>query len=235
MRLCAPAYIYPTAPAWDELIAELVPGDLVVANVDSGVGTQRSQEWATVIDRCHGRGAAVLGYVPLGYLGPLMGEGGRPRDVDEMLGMDVLWRGFYNVDGIFHDEAPIVDIPGRLSMLRKLHGYPRNWVPDVRTGLRRGVSCWNPGAGPVPPEWLRSLPGSLWTTFEGSADTYLMMRPRPANASSAAREIHLIYSCAVEQEQAVRNHAWAASVGYGSLTADGLDGNAYDSTPQRLG
>lgn len=110
---------------------------------------------------------------------------------------------------------------------RTLHGLVRSWVPHLATGLRKGVTAWNPGT------WdrslngiMRALPGSLWCTIECAHNDYAT-RAAVKRSTWPEREIHLVHGC--PSDGVATGVEAAMRVGYGYATHDGPDGNPWDS------
>ena len=225
-RWIAPAYTWPgDHDAWDTIINRVVPGDLVVVNPDSGPGHQKSPLWADICTQLQAKGALLLGYIPLGYLGPLMNVGHRPTSVDEALLEANRYSVWYALDGLFWDETPLTTPEALVGPLRRLHGQARGAL--FTKGLRRGISVFNPGTGPVPQAWLKALPGSVWVRFEGTANSY-PIAPLPNPTHSA----HLVHSCLPGEVGLVRQEIAIQNPAYAMLTTD-VPPNQYDTPPLR--
>ncbi len=99
MRILVPAYFEPSGSEyWDLLVTEAatMPGRLyAIANSDNGPGASVDSAYAHVIDRMHGSGGKVIGYVYTDY-GAISIDNVK-SDIDA-------WYSFYpSVDGIFLD------------------------------------------------------------------------------------------------------------------------------------
>lgn len=208
-RLC-PLYCGLWQPQeYDAAIGGLAKGDIVVLNGESSGPPAVFQPWLRdMIERFHARSIACVGYQHVEWL---------RRPSAQCLAEGAVWLS-YGVDGIFRDEAPLVDGNGALAYLRALHGQARAVRADIRTGYRRGISVFNPGGGPVPPIWYRMLPGSIWCTWEGPGSDYHPGLP----SAYPLRESHLIYAAT---EVVIPD----PQIGYAYVTQDGFDGNPWDS------
>ena len=101
MRLLIPMYIYPSyfdegGGAWQQVQSACPAASIVIANVASGPGTSVNDDFTAQIPLAQAAGLTVLGYVPTNYgaTSAATVEG----QVDD-------WYEWYNVDGIFFDEA----------------------------------------------------------------------------------------------------------------------------------
>ena len=95
-----PMYIYPTDPAWSQVISihNAHPGSKVdiIANVNSGPGTAVNNDYVTGIANMRANGIPVLGYVFTSYCA---------RPLNAAAGDIQLWRVFYpNMNGILLDQ-----------------------------------------------------------------------------------------------------------------------------------
>lgn len=245
MKFCAPGYIWPTLGEWDILISTLTKGDIVVCNVNSGPGRDPNTmsefekdihlAWKKRIMQIADRNAVSVGYVDVARF-----TGKSYIQIRDEMIQWILW---YGVDGFWFDDMITNENGVSFYTLQGLHGLARSLNLDKTGGYPKGLSIWNPGAGDavtsnlsaaIPQEWLNRLPGSLWCTYEGTGADYLAELPKPKSATAAQREIHLVHTVKLEEIQAIKNHAWASGVGYGSMTADGGD-NPYDTAASPLG
>ena len=169
--LLVPAYFGPWESAvWDLVIA--ARPSVVVINPASGPGDIPHADYRDIVGRLDAVGSTVLGYVTTAYLAkPLQ----RCRMESES------HRDWYGVHGIFWDEIPAERARGRVATLRSL----RSW-----SGAGHGVRCvFNPGR-PVSRSWFRSLPDSVFVTFEGPASAYGQARV----IGPPERQCHLVHT-----------------------------------------
>jgi hypothetical protein len=98
VKILVPLYVYPGS-VWDTIrtSASSVP-IAVIANPNSGPGTSLDTTYATYINKfAHNSPVIpVLGYVHTSYAG---------RDINTVKSEIVTWKSFYNISGIFLDEA----------------------------------------------------------------------------------------------------------------------------------
>ena len=207
MKTLLPGYVWPGDSAEWAAILESGP-DVLICNPSSGPGTAKDEGWAEIIRRAQALGIKTIGYVPLGY-------GARPIEaaIDEIR----TWRRWYpEVQGVFADEAPAAP----LTYLRRVHG-------EARKADKTGLSFFNPGSMPFGLKLaMIALPGSVWCTFEGTAGTYLTLRP--IALWFASRQCHIVHDCPTgDWDTLVRVAQAASGVGWGFRTADTLP-NPFD-------
>ncbi len=249
-QLAVPAYMSPTqeAGSWAQLIGSR-PGTvgIVVANVDSGPGTQPVPAWASVIRKAHAAGIKVLGYVDTGYLGrPFTGhpDGLLTRSGGAGLGAwttqieaDVdAWYRFYgsDVDGVYFDQGTDACGPTPSSHLyadeyESLSRYVKEAHPGALTALSPGTAV---------PQCYRNSADVL-VTFEGSYEDYTGTSATPSDSYRPLswtpvdpdRIWNIVYGAATQREM---NSAVALSksrnVGYIYVT-NGARANPYGSIP----
>lgn len=200
-------YIWYGMPDWDAVVA--AKPAIVVLNPNSGPGPSQNHYWNQIVSACKKAGIKVIGYVPLNY-------GDRPRDI--VLQEASRYFEWYNLDGIFWDEAPTNPLVYS-GKYRGVHGYARKVD-------KTGISVFNPGANPATISTLMTqLPGSIWVTFEGPEWYYQQQMPRPSLYKS--RHAHIIYGVSSPTTKALLE---LSGVGYGFVTNDDLP-NPYDSWP----
>lgn len=221
MKRCVPLYVWSgDAANWTRAVQALRRGDIaVVTGPASGPPSAPADVAALApwVAALHARGVVVVGYTHWSY-------GNRPLDI---VAEDCAQWHRLGADGVWVDETPGQDRDGLLREVRTIHGLVRSWVPHRSTGLRKGVTAWNPGT------WdrslnsiMRALPGSLWCTIECAHNDYAA-RAAAKRSTWPEREIHLVHGC---PSAGVANGVEAAMrVGYGYATSDGFDGNPWDS------
>jgi hypothetical protein len=96
MKIIVPAYFYATSPLWPTLMAQNLACQYAIINPNSGPGTVKDNNYASVVAACQARGVSILGYVAATY-------GSKPMTslLDEMRRYET----WYGVDGYFIDEA----------------------------------------------------------------------------------------------------------------------------------
>lgn len=80
---------------WAKVIKAAMYVSVVLLNPDSGPGTSKEQDFATVVQQSQAAGVQVLGYIASGY---------GTRAIADLLSEINLYKGWYGVDGIFVDE-----------------------------------------------------------------------------------------------------------------------------------
>lgn len=94
-KIAVPSYFYPGA-LWTKLENSAPTVGLAIINPNSGPGSSRDANYAAEITRAHAKGIKVIGYVHTSY-------GARSGPVVKAeINQYYTW---YNVDGIFFDEA----------------------------------------------------------------------------------------------------------------------------------
>lgn len=216
MKTLGITYIWHGMADWDRVIAD--KPDTVIINPNSGPfdrllseAERRSMlEIFALVARLKQAGIKVLGYVPLNWTN---------RPVAEVINEANVYKVWYNVDGIFWDEAPTS--ASTLGYLRNVHGFARG-------KNKKGISVFNPGVMPAETTlytFMLSLPGSLWCTFEGTESDYYQQNPKTMFYMS--RQVHIVYQCNLNVAKTLMR---ASKVGYGFCTPDTLP-NPFDTWP----
>jgi hypothetical protein len=194
---------------WSQRLAEVAPGDMVVVTgPNSGPPATRNERDALaprIAELRHGRKAVVLGYVALDY-------GDRPiadvaLDIDRWAAVDVA--------RIFFDEmSSTVPAPALAAMLARSQGARFVSPAGTSTVLNPGVS-W-PHA--CPPDTVIVTHEQSWTA--GDTPTHV---PRSWEAA-------IVHSTPAHLVDHVRARLAAAGWRCAYVTADGIDGNAFDES-----
>ncbi len=249
-QLAVPAYMSPTSDeaGWTQLTGSR-PGTvgLVVANVDSGPGSQPVPAWASVIREARAGGAKVLGYVDTGYLGSPVG--GHPDGLPTRAGSSGLgawitqaeadvnaWYRFYgsDIDGIYFDQGTDVCGPTASSdqyadEYETLTRYVKEAHPGALTALSPGTA--------VPRCYQNSA--DVLVTFEGDYQAYLGRSAAPAGAYRALdwapvdpdRIWNIVYGVATKSEMdSVVALSKSRKAGYIYVTND-AQANPYGTIP----
>jgi hypothetical protein len=236
------------AAGWAQLIGSR-PGrvGIVVANVDSGPGSQPVPAWASVIGKVRATGTKVLGYVDTGYLGGSItgSPGGLPTRAGSYgLGAWITqaeadvntWYRFYGslVDGIFFDQGADACGPTPSSDLyAHEYGVLTRYVKETHPGA---VTVLNPGTA-VPQCYQNSA--DVLVTFEGDYADYLGKSGTPANAyrplhwtpADPGRIWNIVYGVATPS-QMDRAVALSKNRGAGYIyVTNGVQANPYDTLP----
>jgi len=98
-RMLIPLYIYPAGSAWANVVnANFYENIDVVINPNSGVGTSQSSDYVNGVNQLRAGNVGVYGYVYTGW-GTRLSTTVK-AEIDN-------WQAWYNVDGIFLDEASV--------------------------------------------------------------------------------------------------------------------------------
>lgn len=207
LRQLVPAYFAPGAPqGWDALLAGTPPGvATVIVNPANGPGAAVDPAYARIVAAARAKDIAVVGYVHTRF-------GTRPAA--EVAADVERYREWYEIDGIFMDEASAeaADLP-----------YYRELA-----ALVPGTVILNPGR--VPDEGYAEVADVL-VTFEGTRAAYAEARfPAWTAEHGAERFAHLVYEAggadpgSVERLAAERNAA-------GVYATDDSGANPWDALP----
>jgi hypothetical protein len=214
--ILVPAYFGWWAPdddSWSQLQRSASQVKIcAVFNPNSGPGTQKSDDYARLVDECRASAMIMIGYVPTGY-------GARPA-ADVKADVDTYFS-WYAVDGIFFDEA--TGDAGHVAHYADLYNHVKS-----KTGRRMVVI--NPGMGVS--EGYASAPASdVICTFESNVG-YSALVPDPWTARyPAERFYHLPYQVPVGSMPSFVDLAVQRNAGWLYITDDGADGNPWDRLP----
>lgn len=173
-RLLVPLYVHPAVSpqAWTSLTGAAAGLYAVVLNVADGPGHLPDPDFRAAADELRGAGVRLLGYADTGY-------GHRPPR--EIIADIRKYRRWYDVDGIFFDQAAAQ--AALLPRYRRLVRLAR------ALGARRAVL--NPGTHPDPGY---ALIADLLVTFEGSWESYRRATvPNWTADHPPERFCHLVY------------------------------------------
>jgi hypothetical protein len=238
-HLASAAYITPTNPSWDQLIATGSRLGFVVVNVYNGPGTAPTPEWTSLIQRVHAAGIKVLGYVDTGYLGgsdPVRYTRAGDTDPTNWIAQaeqDVnAWYGFYGgaIDGIFFDD--VMNTCGPTAGSDEYAKDYRFLSSTVHTAHPGSLTVLNPGI--TVPQCYEDA-GDVLLTFEGPASDFLNppadLAPLPWQAKAdPAKFWNIVYGVDAAQLGAVMTKGKKDNVGYMYATPDTLP-NPYDTIP----
>jgi hypothetical protein len=135
--ILVPAYFYPSwwdaeANQWDELIAAASQVSLVaIMNPNSGPGSAPNSDYTHEVDPLRAAGGRVIGYVPTTY-------GNRPL-TDVLTDVDAYYA-WYDIDGIYFDEATNDDDPTLVAYYQSCHDYVRSLDAAAMVVLGQGAS-----------------------------------------------------------------------------------------------
>jgi parallel beta-helix repeat protein len=134
MGIVVPAYFYASHSEWDFLAEAALNVPLIaIMNPYDGPGLSYDSLYAEKVDAVRAAGGQVIGYVYTEY-------GTRSlalvkADIDQ-------YYAWYNIDGIFLDEAPTDDDPTLLDYYAELYEYIRSAHPGA-------IVMLNPGTDPA--------------------------------------------------------------------------------------
>jgi len=135
LKILVPAYIYPAGDGrtdWDRLIAAATKVEIVaIANPDSGPGSERNIDYATIFTEAANHGVKLVGYVSTDY--------GR-RDVGKIKTDIDNWLRFYSqIRGFFFDQQPR---DGKaVAMFSELRDYVKQKMRDPLVITNPGIPC----------------------------------------------------------------------------------------------
>lgn len=192
-RFALPWYVHPAeAPReWAWLAARRREVSFVVVNVHNGPGPDNDEYYPDAVALL--RGIRILGYVSVRY-----GQ----RSVAEVGKEIAKWQRLYRVDGIMLDELPATE-----TSLARCAQY-------AAAARAAGVTflAANPGIFP-PPAHLDLF--DVAAVFEGTAASYAdLQHPVWARTVPPHRLWHLVYECAPEQIEAIRDSAGRRGAGH---------------------
>lgn len=219
LRILLPLYSYPAwyneqAYLWDDVAAAGARVPIVaIINPNNGPnGGPPNDDYVHGLADLRAGGVGLLGYVPTGY---------GKRSADAVKADVKLYDDYFNIDGIFFDEAD--NTTNHLAYYEDLFAY-------VRTNTQLGTVILNPGIGTVEEYFSRPACDAAvifevnagWSTYTPAA--YVSNYP-------ASRFAVMPY--AVPHEAGMRQAVDLAvfrNVGYVYVTDDGGD-NPWDSLP----
>lgn len=110
-RLIIVGYTYADKPAWEAVFDHADQVYAVILNVNSGPGKRQDPQYLKLAMKLVSLGIKVLGYVSTQYA---------IRDIDVVKAEAVRWLDWYEVAGIFFDEA--ASSKGKLPFYKRLRG-----------------------------------------------------------------------------------------------------------------
>jgi hypothetical protein len=155
VTILAPVYNYPPSSFWAAVEAAAPAVQYVIANVDSGPGSEAESNFATVFGACQAAGITVLGYVWTGY-GSVS-----QATVEEQIG---LWSELYGITSVLFDG--VSSSAGDLSYYEAISSYAR----------LHGASAVVLDCGTIPDESYMSL-SDVVVVFEGTAASFGAFSP----------------------------------------------------------
>ncbi len=208
-RMFIPAYFYPGS-LWNQATSGAPTVEIMVMNPASGPGTSQDQNYVNAVNNSLAAGIKVLGYVYTSY---------GARDPAVVKSEIDLYKTWYNVSGIFLDEASsnIADV----QYYQDLANYTRN-TSGTFVAL-------NPGTIPAE-EYI--IIGNTTVVFEGSYNTYKTWAPPNWVFNySSYKFTHLVYSTSTstKMKDAI-NRAQTNNSHYVYVTNDSLP-NPWDTLP----
>ncbi|BBN00727.1 hypothetical protein MPTK1_2g01560 [Marchantia polymorpha subsp. ruderalis] len=198
--------------------------DIVIINPNSGPGTSASPEFETLVSDIRASNdtyiTTILGYVPTNY--GAKSEAAVNAETD-------LYNSFYNVDGIFFDEA---------SINCSLTSYYSNIVKHVQdttmspTGQDYTILNWGTNG---PECFLQTTSGNVpadnFVTFENSHASYASYAPLAYMANyDPARFYHIVYNVTEANLISTMTKSKQSRAGRVYVTNDDLP-NPYNTAP----
>jgi hypothetical protein len=212
--LVVPAYFHPAVRPrqWRWLAEHAALIRLVILNIASGPGIGPQHPFLGAVDRLHGAGVGVIGYVDTGYA---------CRDVPTVLAEVARYQDWYGVRGVCFDQ--VTAGPEGL-------GYYAGVADRVRA-MGAEVVFFNHGTYPAP-GYARHA--DLLGTFEGTWPAYRRLRPPGwTRRWPKSKFYHVVHSVPAARIPA----AWqlAARRRAGAVYITDRDGpNPYDSLPELI-
>lgn len=148
-------YFEPDA-SWSRILSGAPSVQYIVLNIDTGPGTAFSSLYGAAVEQAKVAGVRVLGYVFTSWAGRVSEE--VEADIDK-------WYDWYEVDGIFFDEASTV--AGSVAYYQSLDTYVK-----AKDGV--GVTVLNHGQEP---DEAYTGAGDILGTFEDNYTAYLLYTP----------------------------------------------------------
>lgn len=195
------------ASDWGKTLAYANHLGFVIINISSGSGDVPSEDWKTQAKMAKDSGVQVLGYVRTDF---------GHRDHAEILTEIRNHRDWYDVDGVFLDEAINGWSPEQFEMINK-YQYLHDTIK-----LRFGNDFWvvsNPGSNTVE-EMIPTA--DILMSFEQSAENYLNsefpVTPEHYRKYPQSKFWHVIHDVTKENYKAVLEKAGNEHVGHVYLT-----------------
>lgn len=204
-----PAYFVP-GPLWTQLESGAPIASIAIMNPNSGPGTSISPAYAAQVADAKAHGVAVYGYVSTAHLSRSWTA--ITTDVDRYFS-------WYNVDGIFFDEADHDCITA--SGYADLADYVRTSSPSAQVALNPGLAtseCYMDVADIV-------------VTFEGKYTAYKKYAPHGWELRyPASRFWHLVYATTATDKSAAIALSRTLNAGTIYVTSD-TGANPWDTLP----
>jgi hypothetical protein len=236
-HVLVPAYFFPydaakpgtqnVGPYWSAMIdaAKVYPNRLVaVANPNSGPGSGTGwelQKYKEAIDKLRAQKGHVVGYVHLCWGLTSSTPASCPGRTLAAIKSEIdKWKAWYNVDGIFFDEAP--NTAEKVAWLKDLDAYvvskfgPNRILVNNYGTMPTAGYFGNPG-------WVNIIMEQTAAYFDGHSGQL----PAVNNANNTV----LIHTMTSGTWQSRRDILKSKGFGYYYITTDGLDGNRWDSLP----
>lgn len=208
-RMYIPSYFYPGA-LWDQADAKAPVVDVMIMNPASGPGTSQDSNYVTAVQNARNAGVKVLGYVHTSY---------SQRNIDTVKGEVDSYLNWYNISGIFFDEA---------NTSAAGIAYYQN-VSDYVYATAAPYVSLNPGTIPNP--GYMNISDNV-VIFEGTYATYKSWAsPSWASSFPSSKITHLVHATSTtsRMNDAVTK-AKARNAGYVYVTNDVLP-NPWDTLP----
>jgi len=208
-----PAYFYPVFPdpLWTQMQNSTPTVSFAVMNPANGAGPMPDSNYVSQIAAARAAGVKILGYVYSSYAArdPAL----QKADIDN-------YYAWYNVDGIFIDEA-------NSDCLYAPYYADLDAYTKAKGGL--GLTVINPGIAVAE---CFAATADIILNFEGSYTQYLAWNPFGWEAGyDASRFWHLVYATSAADMPSAVLISQANNAGYVYVTPDVLAPNPWDSLP----
>jgi hypothetical protein len=208
VKIIVPSYFYASSPLWPSLISQNLAVEYAIINPNSGPGTVKDNNYASVTAAAQARGISILGYIATTY-------GSKPMTgvLDEVR----RYEAWYQVDGFLFDEAA--------SGTDKIDYYASLYKSV------KGVVVLNPGTYPHQAyvevcDVLMVEERGVEVTEDRSVDLADWMKGQPPHKFG-----YVIYGVSTAAKmRRILTKAQQRNVGYVFVTNDTLP-NPYDSLP----
>lgn len=185
--IAVPSYFWPNCANnpncdWNRMASGAPKVALTVINPNSGAGSYIDPAFVSAVQNEHKAGATVIGYVDTNYAN---------RPIAAIANEINNYYAWYNVDGIFFDQAYGSDCT-RLTYYKQL-----NQLVKAKGG--KGITMVNYGANP-PQCYIDA--SDILITYEGTYSDYVNFKPSPWEMNYPPnRFYHVIYAASQDQLQ----------------------------------
>jgi hypothetical protein len=208
-KMFIPAYFYPGS-LWTQATAGAPIVDVMIMNPASGPGTSQNSDYVTAVQNARNAGIKVIGYVHTSY---------SQRNIDTVKGEVDLYYQWYNVSGIFFDEAN--STAAALPYYQNISNYVK-----LHTGAFVSL---NPGT--VPDQGYINISDNT-VIFEGTYNTFkTWTAPSWVSSYPASKFTHLVHATSTKNNmKSAITRSKNNRGGYVYVTNDVLP-NPWDTLP----